>query len=345
MGRRKGIAVLWAALLGAFALVSAPAAAQGAPGRVVAVGDLHGDFVAWRAIAQAAGLVDARGRWSGGRATLVQLGDMVDRGPDSLRVVQDMMRLQREARGAGGRVVALVGNHEAMNMTDDLRYVSAADFAAYATPDSPRLRERAWAAYRERIEASYRRRDPAMTAEAIRAAWLAATPLGWLEHQAAWRPDGAVGGWITAQPAIAQIDGTLFVHGGLSAAYATLPVAEINARVARALRAQETAPNTILTDPQGPLWYRGLAQRDPAEPNPVSVEDELAQVLAGHQARRIVIAHTPILSGVAILNEGRLARVDTGISSVYGGVLGWLEIAGDQLTARSTPRPPASGAR
>ena len=35
--------------------------------RIVAVGDLHGDFVAWRAIANAAGLVDAKGRWSGGR--------------------------------------------------------------------------------------------------------------------------------------------------------------------------------------------------------------------------------------------------------------------------------------
>ena len=340
-----GMKVIWVALLGALTLLSTPAAAQGAPGRIVAVGDLHGDFAAWRAIAQAAGVVDARGRWSGGRTTLVQLGDMVDRGPDSLRVVQDVMRLQREARGAGGRVIALVGNHEAMNMTDDLRYVSAADFAAYATPDSPRLRERAWAAYRERIEASYRRRDPAMSAEAIRQAWLAVTPLGWLEHQAAWRPDGSVGGWIASEPAIVQLGDTLFVHGGLSAAYATTPVAEINARVARALRAQETAPDSILNAPDGPLWYRGLATRETPDSRPLSVDDELTQVLAGHHARRIVIAHTPILTGVEIGHDGRLARVDTGVSSVYGGVLGWLEIIGDQLTAHATPRPPTAGAR
>ncbi|MEJ0007962.1 MAG: metallophosphoesterase [Steroidobacteraceae bacterium] len=100
--------------------------------RIVAVGDLHGDFSAWRDILRAADLVDNNGHWSGGNTTLIQTGDAVDRGPDSLEIIQDLMRLQKEAARAHGRLIAMVGNHEAMNLTDDLRYVSAADFASYA---------------------------------------------------------------------------------------------------------------------------------------------------------------------------------------------------------------------
>jgi hypothetical protein len=39
-----------------------------------------------------------------------------------------------------------------------------------------------------------------------------------------------------------------------------------------------------------------------------------------------VIGHTPILSGIAVLYGGRLIRIDTGISSVYGGKVSYLDI-------------------
>ncbi len=127
--RRDCLAPVLIALL--TALWAAPSAA--APiHRIVAVGDLHGDFSAWRDIARAARLVDDKGSWIGGDVVLVQTGDVVDRGPDSLKIIEDLMRLQREAARAHGQVIALVGNHEAMNITGDLRYVSLADFAAYA---------------------------------------------------------------------------------------------------------------------------------------------------------------------------------------------------------------------
>jgi 3',5'-cyclic AMP phosphodiesterase CpdA len=87
--------------------------------RIVAVGDLHGDFSAWRAILRAARLANDTGRWIGGDAVVVQTGDVVDRGPDSLKIIQDLMRLRREAPKAKGQVIALVGNHEAMNMTGE----------------------------------------------------------------------------------------------------------------------------------------------------------------------------------------------------------------------------------
>ena len=62
-------------------------------------------------------------------------------------------------------------------------------------------------------------------------------------------------------------------------------------------------------------------------------------MLAATGAKRIVIGHTPILTGIAVTNGGRLARTDTGISRYYGGPLTWLEIVGDQLIPHSVGRP------
>lgn len=325
--------------------------------RIVAVGDLHGDFAAWRAIARAAGLMDAAGHWAGGDTVFVQAGDVVDRGSDSLDILRDLMRLEREAPRAHGRVVALVGNHEAMNMTDDLRYVSPADFAAFVDAGSAQRRDQAYLANRAAIEAAYRKRDPTMTREAIRAAWYAATPLGFVEHEAAWSPDGPIGRWVIGHPAVVMLDGSIFVHGGISASYACLPLAEINRRVATALAARDMDPQSIINDPAGPLWYRGLVQRDNdptsaqsatppckvAAPGP-SMEEELGEVLRAYGADRIVVAHTPILSGIAVLDDGRLVRIDTGISAVFGGKLTYLEIIDGRLVPHVVVRPPASAA-
>jgi len=93
-------------------------------GRVVAVGDLHGDFGATRDVLRAAGLIDASDHWSGGTATLVQAGDMLDRGDGESQILALFERLDGEAAKAGGQVVQLLGNHELMNAAHDFRYVT-----------------------------------------------------------------------------------------------------------------------------------------------------------------------------------------------------------------------------
>src|SRR5205823_6044284 len=93
-----GVALVFAVLVSAPASAAAPQ-----PQRVVAVGDLHGDYAAWTAIARAAGVIDARGHWAGGNAALVQLGDITDREPDSLKIIRSLQQLQKEAPRKGGR--------------------------------------------------------------------------------------------------------------------------------------------------------------------------------------------------------------------------------------------------
>ncbi|HJS58221.1 MAG TPA: metallophosphoesterase, partial [Vicinamibacteria bacterium] len=65
--------------------------------RVVAVGDVHGAYDNLVAVLRMAGLIDAEDHWSGGRARLVQTGDVLDRGPDSRKALELLMRLEKEA--------------------------------------------------------------------------------------------------------------------------------------------------------------------------------------------------------------------------------------------------------
>jgi hypothetical protein len=92
------------------------------PERLVAVGDIHhGDFDDLCLLLKRTGLVDAQNRWTGGSATLVQTGDLLDRGPMGRQAMDLLMELEKEAAKAGGQVVPLLGNHQAMN---NLRYVT-----------------------------------------------------------------------------------------------------------------------------------------------------------------------------------------------------------------------------
>ena len=69
---RRMVGMVMALLAGALLTAAAPATTE--TRRIVAVGDLHGDWQAWQAIARAAGLIDSHDRWAGGRTVLVQLG-------------------------------------------------------------------------------------------------------------------------------------------------------------------------------------------------------------------------------------------------------------------------------
>jgi hypothetical protein len=335
---------LWGTLIVSASLALAPAAA--APGassatqRIVAVGDLHGDFKVWLAIARAAGIVDPQGHWSGGATTLVQLGDFTDRGPDSLEIVRSLQRLQKEASRARGRVVVVIGNHEAMQMIGDNRYTHPGEYAAFVNRASSLRRTTFFDANQAAIAAAYRAREPKLTDDEIRARWLAEVPLGKIEHDAAWSASGDLGRWTMTNPAVVLIDGNLFVHGGLSRAYAAVPLAEINRQVWAALEARDESPEAIISAEEGPLWYRGYAEpraAAPRQPDPAGAE--LTAVLAAAGAKRMVIAHTPLLSGIAILHGGRLVRIDTGNSAYYGGTPSYLEIVGDRLVAHAVPRP------
>lgn len=334
--RREGLATVRSFLLALLLVVPAARAAprqvdaqhwEGVE-RIVAIGDLHGDYDHYLAALRGAGIVDAKGRWIAGATHLVQTGDIPDRGPDTRRIIEHMAGLARQAAKKGGRVHNLMGNHEAMNVRGDLRYVVPGDFAAYADARSPARRDRYYAAVLDRMEPAQRAALPADH----RATWDAEHPLGWVEHRAAWDPrwnaNGAMVAWALREPVAIQIDDLVFVHGGIGPAYCGNSLESMTAAAHDAIRRADPAAPGILEDPAGPLWYRGLAGMAPA--TPVAIVDDL---LARHHAQRIVIGHTPTGGVVWPRLDGRVVMIDTGMSAAYGGHVAWLEATADGLFA------------
>ena len=285
---------LIAGLIAALALaLGVPAWAQDAwdhVARVVVFGDLHGDYAKFHDMLVQAGLIDAHDRWKGGATHLVQVGDVPDRAPDTRRIVELLMKLEPQARRAGGYVHALIGDHEAMNMESDLRYTTPGEFAAFATNQSPAIRD----AYYEAVVAFLKAHPPAdglpKFDDAYRAQFDTEHPLGWVEHQATWSTEGAYGRWVLGHSAIIRIDDTIYLHGGLGPEFAGFDIETMNKAVIAALKRQPEVPggpHDILWNEQGPLWYRGLAQHDEA-----LEAANVAALLANYHVRHIVIGHT-----------------------------------------------------
>jgi len=266
--------------------------------RIVAVGDVHGDYQQLLAVLKSAGLIDGQGNWTGGKTHLVQNGDVLDRGPESKKCMDLLMLLEKQAAAAGGFVHVLIGNHEAMNVYGDLRYVPAVEYAAYRSEDSEKLRM-----------AALEKEHPADPAH-----WEADHPLGYFEHRQAFSPDGLYGKWILGHDTVIRINDTLFLHGGISAKYASMKIKDINQRVRDELKDQTKLAGGIVKDQEGPLWYRGLAQGDD------SLEPLADKVLKSFTVDRIVIGHTYANAAITPRFNGKVILIDIGLSRVYDGV-------------------------
>lgn len=329
-----------------FCLVFALGAAEAAPRkisdhrwadvtRIVAIGDLHGDYDNYIATLRAAGLVDRRDRWNADSTHLVQTGDIPDRGPDTKKIIEHMARLARQARRDGGRVHNLIGNHEAMNVYGDLRYVTEEEFAAFETSRSDELRQR----YLDAVLDDMSSRDPdrfETLPDDFRDRWNAQRPLGWVEHRLAWdpqwNPDGEMYRWVAGARVAVQINDAIFVHGGISNHYCKDTLASMTERAQADLALGNPDDGSILTDQYGPLWYRGLAGVAPEAPS--ATVDE---ILRNHDAAHIVIGHTPTGGFIWPRYAGRVIQIDTGISSAYGGNVAYLEITPEGLFAGYQP--------
>lgn len=281
--------------------------------RVVAIGDVHGDKDALTAVLRLAGLIDSSDRWTGGTTHVVQMGDVPARGPQTRQALDLLMRLEQEALAAGGRVHALIGNHEAGIMRGDLRNVQSAEFDEFRTAESEK---RLQADYERDVEALRRRGEwPATPAaqEAFRTAWSERRVPGWVEHREAFAPAGTYGSWILRHNAIVKVNDTLFVHGGIPPKYAATPPSAINEGIRRELAQPLDVPAPLTEAVESPLRYRGLAEDEDKAP-----DSHVERVLAAQGVRRIVIGHTVTRTAILPRYNARVVNVDIGLSRFYG---------------------------
>ncbi len=293
---------------------------------IIAVGDLHGDYENFIRILKGTRLTDSELRWTGGKAFFVQTGDVMDRGPDARKIFDLIMRLEKEAEKAGGKVQMLLGNHEEMNITgiafDYPDYVTVEQFVSFLPEDYRQKKERE---FRKRMEKGKDLRD--YWKEVLKKDKEA-------RKKYISNFNEKYGKWILEHNAVIKINDIIFVHGGMSEKYSKWKLEDINNRLRSELtELQWAAVNSqspknlnpeIVYKSDGPLWYRQLAVEDEE-----IFKAEVDRILLNLKAKYMVIAHTPRL--VVSINDmrrfdGKIWIVDTGISKAYGGHLSALII-------------------
>lgn len=307
-----------------------------APGRIVAVGDVHGAFDKYTAILREARLLDARARWIGGNATLVQVGDAIDRGDDSRKVLDLIRRLETEAPKTGGAVRFVLGNHEVMRMAGDWRYVSKADYESFRSPQADSMRERLYAEAAKAGEAAAKAKGEKFDDKDFRKKWFDKMPLGSGEMVATFSESGDYGQWLRQHDIMVRINGIAFVHAGPGRTFADRGCAGLNADARTELKALNLqAPDLkkqLLWSPEGPLWYRGFVGVEP-----VASDDDVTAILKALGVSRMVIGHTATKPGkIRSYYDGRILAIDSGMLGgefFAEGVPSALEIDKGTITA------------
>ncbi|MGH9673739.1 MAG: metallophosphoesterase [Bryobacteraceae bacterium] len=300
--------------------------------RVVAMGDVHGDYKQFTTLLGQAGLIDKDEKWTGGKAHLVQTGDVPDRGPDTRKIMDLLMKLEKEASRAGGAVHALIGNHEAMNVYGDLRYVIPEEYAAFRDSNSERTREMIWEQHLEVLRRNPN--APASPDKAYRQDWESKHPMGFVEHRRNWAPNGKYGQWVRSHNAVVKVNDSLFLHGGISPKFADTMLQQINERVRQELEDFKLLQDGVTMDPDGPLWYRGLATE-----NEATLASHVDTVLRNYGVKRIVIGHTVTPGTVIPRFGGKVVMIDCGMSAAYGGRQAFLVIEKDKLQTVHRGKP------
>ena len=94
------------------------------PSQLFVVGDIHGQYKRMLEILSAGGVINKKNNWTYGDGHLLFVGDILDRGEGVMEAYWLIYKLEQQAEKTGGKVHFLLGNHEAMIIKNDIRYLA-----------------------------------------------------------------------------------------------------------------------------------------------------------------------------------------------------------------------------
>lgn len=304
--------------------------------KLVAIGDLHGDYVATIKSLKLAGVIPLNTSydtepedipWIGYDTHVVQAGDQVDRcrpsswyrdvcaddntykdeGSD-LKIMRLLDNLNLEAQKMGGAVISILGNHELMNCVGDFRYVSPLEFEEFGE-------------YFNAKKTQHKR----------------VFPYGYKERKQAFSPGGIIAKRFAAlRHAIVQVGNWVFVHGGITPVLAEkYTLDEMNEGIKKWLlggrdrKTKEIFNDLYEDDEDGIFWTRefgdlanwSFGSSDRLFQKTVDLLNQKNERNIKNYVEGIIMGHTPQYMNMRGINsscDGKCWRVDVGASKAFG---------------------------
>ncbi|HDY67887.1 MAG TPA: hypothetical protein ENH85_08870 [Candidatus Scalindua sp.] len=309
--------------------------------KIIAVGDIHGDYKAFTKILKGTRLINGKLHWTGGKTHLVQIGDVLDRGDYAKEILDLLMELEKEAEEAGGKVHMLIGNHEEMNITglifnrrDEFTTRQLVSFL----PDG--YREKQVKNFRKIIGNNPTKKtglDSSLDSD-LMPFWenilneLRTNPRHPARRAYIQNFNKIYGKWLLQRNVVIRINNIILVHGGISEKFSKWGLKKINNRLRLELEDLRWAAmhftrpripeyqRQIVYEPDGPYWYRGFATI-----NQNAFKENVDRILKNLEAEYMIIAHTPRVIKTKKdmqLFQGRIWIIDTGISELYRKSMG-----------------------
>jgi hypothetical protein len=304
--------------------------------KLVAIGDLHGDYIVTIKSLKLAGVIPMNTNyeedpedieWIGYDTYIVQLGDQVDRcrpsswyrdicsddstykdeGSD-LKIMKLLDNLHIKAMTMGGAVISILGNHEIMNCVGDFRYVSPLEFEEFGE-------------YFNSKKTQHKR----------------IFPYGHKERKAAFAPGGIIAKRFAAlRHSIVQVGNWVFVHGGITPVLAEkYSLDEMNDGIKKWLlgsrnkNTKDMFNDLYEDDESGIFWTREFGDlgnwregsSDRLFQKTLDLLNQKNDRNIKNMVHGIIMGHTPQymnMKGINSSYNGKCWRVDVGASRAFG---------------------------
>jgi Icc-related predicted phosphoesterase len=256
--------------------------------RIIAIGDVHGDFRALLKCLRLAKVIDKNRKWIGGDTVVIQLGDQVDSKcrsgycemdeiGDELKILKFLDNLDISAKKSLGGVYSLLGNHELMNVMGNINYTSAENLIGFGGA-------------KERINK--------------------------------FAPSGEIAIYLACnRNSIMKIGDYIFVHGGLLPHKAKqYSLEKMNSIIREYLLGNKSANDKdvkdLLTGNESPFWSRLFSNAFTG--NSAETCQTLDETIEYLKVKGMVVGHTVQKNGINSGCDGKIWRTDVGLSRSFG---------------------------